>query len=1092
MRQALRLAFAVLLLAVTATLLIASYVGTRTLARQQAGSLMAGVQRETEVRLHRIFDPIHQKVLEDYAGIRIGRYTTKAPTALKDRLYPNLFALPQVDSLMVGDLTGSQFLVMRYTPAVLASSLLAPVAAELPAPPSGAALQFFTRDFRPADWGENSHWTLWDEVGRTAVRSWELPLPGYDGRRRPWHRAAMARFADIPLDQAHQAGDHLVAWTDVYPLFTTGKPGISASIAGRDPAGRVLIVAYDLLLDEIAQFTSSARPSAHGQLLVLTDDGRLLGPPRDDRPDAETRRAAALIQPLAPEAYPTAATAVAEWQRHHGRAAGRFPARIDGAVWWSSFAPFEIGAGRLLWVGVLVPETDLVPAAVEHQRTILVVGGLALVLAFLVAGWLARRFGTPLAALAGQARRLAELDLSPSPEIQSPIAELAALSRTIAETRESLRQRIAERENARLALAESERQQRTLTENTPDIIIRFDARTRHLFVNPAHARATGFAPDQVLGRTLAEVDYPSGIRQGWQALLDGVFANDEPARLEFEYPTPAGARFFEARILPEPSAAPGHRTALAVVHDISERVAAATALQRSEARYRTLIESALVGIVVHQDGFVRFANPAALQLFGWGSTSEDIRHVRWDSVVDPSAHAEIAARCAEALAGHPPPLHPGWRFRRHDGGFAWVQSSVTAIEWDGRPACLSFLRDITDLRAAAERERTLEEQLRHAQKLEAVGLLAGGIAHDFNNLLQIIGGNAQFADDPDVPDADRRACLQEINKTVQRASQMTRQLLAFSRRQALCREETELNAFVADHVQMIRRLIPETITLDLVPAPAPLRLQADRGQLEQVFLNLCLNARDAMPKGGTLTIRLDSLVLAGAAAERRRLPAGKEYIRIVVSDTGHGMDPSVLDRIFDPFFTTKARDKGTGLGLAVVYGIVRQHEGHIEAASAPGRGTQFTIHLPLRNERGAQRDHPTAEAAAPHHAGGTILLAEDNEPIRRIAVTTLERAGYRVQACADGRAAVECFQRDPAGFDLLFFDVMMPNLTGFEAARLCRQLRPEIPVIFASGYAADSVDQDESIPEGAHLLQKPYRAESLLQLVARMLAARRS
>ena len=337
----------------------------------------------------------------------------------------------------------------------------------------------------------------------------------------------------------------------------------------------------------------------------------------------------------------------------------------------------------------------------------------------------------------------------------------------------------------------------------------------------------------------------------------------------------------------------------------------------------------------------------------------------------------------------------------------------------------------------------------------------------------------------------RRACLHEINKTVQRASQMTRQLLAFSRRQALCREETELNAFVADHVQMIRRLIPESIALQLEPAPAPLSIQVDRGQLEQVLLNLCLNARDAMPKGGTLSIRIDSIMLDGAAAEQRRLPAGNEYVRLIFSDTGHGMDKTVLTRIFDPFFTTKARDKGTGLGLAVVYGIVRQHEGHIEVASEPGRGAQFTILLPRRHEADAPRDRPPEAVTAPAHAGGAILLAEDNEPIRRIAVTTLERAGYCVQAGADGRSAVDCFKRDPAGFDLLFFDVMMPNLGGFEAAQQCRQLRPDIPVIFASGYAADSVDQGESIPEGAHLLQKPYRAESLLQLVAQLLAARR-
>ncbi|HNX98352.1 MAG TPA: hypothetical protein PKK12_11790, partial [Candidatus Aminicenantes bacterium] len=229
MRQTLSLAFALLLILVTATLLIASYAGTRTLARRQADSLMASVRREAEVSLHRIFDPIRQKVLEDYACIRTGRYTTKDPAVLKDRLHPNLFSLPHVDSLMVGDLTGSQFLVMRYTPAVRASSVLAPVADTLPPPPEGPALQFFTRDFRPAEWGETSRWTLWDETGRTSLLDWELTLPGYDGRLRPWHRAAMAKFADLPLDEAHKLGYELIAWTDVYPLFTTKKPGISAS-----------------------------------------------------------------------------------------------------------------------------------------------------------------------------------------------------------------------------------------------------------------------------------------------------------------------------------------------------------------------------------------------------------------------------------------------------------------------------------------------------------------------------------------------------------------------------------------------------------------------------------------------------------------------------------------------------------------------------------------------------------------------------------------------------------------------------------------------------------------------------------------------
>ncbi len=965
MRQALWWPFALLLLLVTGTLLFASYAGTRTLARRQADALMSGVRRETDVRLRRIFDPISRKVLEDYATIRIGRYTTKAPTALKDRLYPNLFSLPHVDSLMIGDLTGSQFLVMRYTPAVRASPLLAPIADKLPPAPDGAALQFFTRDFRPAEWGETSRWTLWDEVGRTALQSWELPLSGYDGRRRPWHRAAMARFADLPLDEAHKAGENLVAWTDVYPLFTTKKPGISAAIAARDPAGTVLIVAYDLLLDEIAQFSSSATPSPHGQLFVLTEDDLLLGPPRDDRPDAATRRTAAIFQPVDRADYPAAADAIAAWQNNHAHNPGQFSLQLDGETWWVGFSPFEIGAGRLLWVGVLLPERDLVPAATAFQQMILIVGAFALAFAALAAARMARRLATPLASLATQAQRIAELDLAPAPEIRSPIAELADLSRTVAETRESLRQRVA------------------------------------------------------------------------------------------------------------------------------ERTAATEALRHSESRYRTLIEAALVGVVVHQNNLVRFANPAALAIFGYDSAADFVDRVRWEAFADSAVREELAARCAAALRGEIPPLHPGWQLLRRDGARRWVQSSVTAIEWDGRPALLSFVRDITELRAATERQSDLEEQLRHAQKLEAVGLLAGGIAHDFNNLLQVIGGNAQFATEHDISDTERRACLEEIRQTVLRASEMTRRLLAFGRRQALQREPTELNAFVADHVKMVRRLIPESIAFDFAPAPVPLVLSADRGQLEQVLLNVCVNARDAMPGGGRLALRLEAAVLDAPTAEPLGLRAGEPLARLTVADTGHGMDKATLARIFDPFFTTKPRDKGSGLGLAVVYGVVRQHEGHIAVSSEPGHGTTFVIHLPCAAGDPVRATTSDSRGATPDRPGGTILLAEDNEAIRRVASAALQHAGYEIRSVADGQEAVETFRHSPDSFDVLLFDVMMPRLGGFEAARRCRQLRPDIPVVLASGYAADSLDDGETLPEGAHQLQKPYQTDTLLRLLARLRTARR-
>ena len=551
MRQVLWLAFSALLLLVVAALLFASLAGTSRLAGQLADPLMASINRETATQLHRMFDPLRQKIMEDFASIQLGRFSTKDPVAQKDRFLPALHALPLVDSMMVGDLTGSQFLVMRYTPAAYRSALFAPVAGQLPPPTSDPhRLQFFTREFRPATDGVTSRWTLWDDSGHTAIHHWELPLPGFDGRLRPWHRAAMAQFRDCTLDEARAIDTDLVAWTEIYPLFTTKVPAISAAVAARDPKGEVLIVAYDLALDEIARFSSQARPTPNGQLFILTDDGRLLGPPNDTHPEATARRAAAILQPPAASTYPALTSAVSAWKSAHANRAVRFPVTIEGARWWADFSPFLIGRNRPLWIGILLPESDLVPAAEDHERLILAVGGIALLLSGLLAALLARLMSTPVTALVAQARRLAALDLTPQPVIPSRVAELAQLSRTLQQTRASLHQRILERETARIELAESELQLRTLAENTPDVIVRFDRDTRHLYANPAFALATGFAVASVQGRRLDEIAHPPELIRDLGQTLALVFADQRARTIEFDpewaaplrEPDPARAR----------------------------------------------------------------------------------------------------------------------------------------------------------------------------------------------------------------------------------------------------------------------------------------------------------------------------------------------------------------------------------------------------------------------------------------------------------------------------------------------------------------------------------------------------------------------
>jgi len=447
-RGGLLFAFALVVLLVVGSLLTASLLGTKRMARDVAGSLMFALGRDTEFRLHDLFEPPRQKMLEDYAAIRQGRYSVRDAEVRRGLLIPGLFALPKVDSMVLADLDGGHFLVQRYSELVRRSALLSTVAERLPVS-DPLRLQFVMRDFRPAEWGETSHWVLWEEAGGQILQKWNLSLSGYDARQRPWYKAAMAAFRDQTLPEAQAAASSLIAWTGVYSLFTTKAPSISAAVAARDPSGKILIVSYDLPLDEIAQFTRSVRPSPRGMMFVLTDDGRLLGPPRetltDNQPDADVPA----LQLVAQSGSPHVADAVATWQADHGGQPDRFRLALDGETWWAGFTPFEIGSGHRFWIGVLLPESDLIPAASENRWFIVGVGFMTLLLSAGLALSLARWFSKPLAELAAQSRRIASLDLSETAPVRSHLGELDLLSVALGEMRDALRRYIVERDLSR-------------------------------------------------------------------------------------------------------------------------------------------------------------------------------------------------------------------------------------------------------------------------------------------------------------------------------------------------------------------------------------------------------------------------------------------------------------------------------------------------------------------------------------------------------------------------------------------------------------------------------------------------------------------
>ncbi|HLE84167.1 MAG TPA: response regulator [Thermoanaerobaculia bacterium] len=381
---------------------------------------------------------------------------------------------------------------------------------------------------------------------------------------------------------------------------------------------------------------------------------------------------------------------------------------------------------------------------------------------------------------------------------------------------------------------------------------------------------------------------------------------------------------------------------------------------------------------------------------------------------------------------------------------------------------------------------TLEAQLRTAQRMEAVGQLVAGVAHDFNNLLTVILGNSELLLRGLEPADPRRAGLGEIRSAAERAAVLIRQLLAFSRQQVLEPRVLDLNALVGDVRRLLRRVIGEDVELRIRLAPRLGAVRADPGQLEQVMLNLAVNSRDAMPGGGILTLETANLDLDEAYCRDHAAARPGPYVLLAVSDTGLGMDAATRGHIFEPFFTTKGRDHGTGLGLATVHGIVSQSGGHIWLYSEPGKGTTFKIYLPRVEAPAA----PTAAAAPPARAltgSETVLVVEDEEAVRALTTKTLEARGYRVLAAASAEQALEVAQRHPERIPLVVTDVVMPGLSGGELAARLVELRPEMRVIFVSGYTDDTIAHQGVLDPGVHFLQKPFALDALARKVREVL-----
>lgn len=513
------------------------------------------------------------------------------------------------------------------------------------------------------------------------------------------------------------------------------------------------------------------------------------------------------------------------------------------------------------------------------------------------------------------------------------------------------------------------------------------------------------------------------------------------------------------------------QVANAIEHKRSEE-----ALRRSEASYRSLIEGAAYGIYrSDMTGNLLEVNPALVEILGYASEAELLsRNLAADVYADPAERARLIAEHDKQD-----------RFRGVEVNWKRKDGSILAVRLTGRPVVdekgqLEYFEGIVE--NVAER-RALEEQLRQSQKMEAVGQLAGGIAHDFNNLLEVIMGYSDLLTEGlPVGDPLRRQA-EEIYKAGKRAAGLTRQLLAFSRKQVLQPRVLDLNVIVTDLTKLLRRTIGEHIEFTAKLSPTLARVKADPNQIEQILMNLAVNARDAMPHGGSLRLETANVRVDEKLAQQHAGLRPGDYVLLAVADTGSGMDLKIQARVFEPFFTTKEKGKGTGLGLATVYGIVKQSDGYISVESAPGQGTTFHIYLPRVEAPAAPAPAPS-EKPASTTGSETILLVEDEESVRRLARAFLENRGYKVLEARDGAHAVEICEERNQTIHLMVTDVVMPKMGGRELAQRVAVLRPEIRVLFVSGYTGDSL-----ILPGPHaaFLEKPFGPADLIKKVREML-----
>jgi PAS domain S-box-containing protein len=666
---------------------------------------------------------------------------------------------------------------------------------------------------------------------------------------------------------------------------------------------------------------------------------------------------------------------------------------------------------------------------------------------------------------------------------------------------------ITERKNAEVALLEQKEFLNNLLQNSAAPIFVLDAKHKVVIWNRACEELTGIKAADIVGsdelwkafydhRRPVLADLILDGKQGEMPRLYHTYAKSKLIPGDFQAETwfrdnKGVERYIFFNAAPIRNVSGEIIAVIETLEDLTEMklaeiklIETEEALKESESTFKIIAEQALIGIFMHEDGRLKYVNPKFGEIFGY-SVAECIDTMIFQKFIYPEDIPLVEDQVKRRLSGDNPTSHYQFRGLTKNKEIIYLELYGSATLYNKKPVSIGTILDITDRKKAEDEKLKLEEQIRHSQKMEAVGTLAGGIAHDFNNILMAMTGYCALIERRTAEDSPIRTYLDKLVASTERAAALTRSLLAYSRKQSLNAKPVDLNAIVKKVEDLLSRLLGEDIELAVSPAEGPLTVIADSLQIEQVLMNLSTNARDAMLQGGILKIATDRLYLGPDFIKANGFGIPGRYALLTVSDSGSGMDETTRERIFEPFFTTKEVNKGTGLGLSIAFGIIKQHNGYLIVSSELGKGTTFNIYLPLTEM--VEMNRQTTDQAGPIYGCETILLVEDDEKIRTTLKELLENNGYTVIEAVDGEDGINRFHEFKDDIELIILDMIMPKKNGKAAYEEMKAIRPGIRSIFLSGYSADILNEKGILQEDMTFIHKPVVITDLLRKIREVL-----